>query len=410
MAQRGGVLWLAALSLGLASVQLAYNSYPATLPLLREEWAMSNTAAGLIQAAFYGGYLLGVVLLLPLTDRAVPAKYVWAASILLTALSNMLFPLSAGGNVSAMVWRAAAGFGTVGVYMPGVRLVSERFPASRRGTPMGIYLSSFGLAGAFSFALTGALIPYLEWRGAYLTSSLIGFVGLLPAWYVLRSTTELSSRTQSHPISIAATITHRPLLLAVLGYTVHNWELIGMKSWMVPFFAAALVKQGEGLASATAQGAMLTALLSIVGAIAMAFTGSISDRYGRTLTAGSIMAIAGVCSFAFGWLIDSPSWLIITVSMIYGITVVAESPVLTTAVTELAPPGRLGAAQASQSFMGNITSLLAPVAFGAILDMGIWGGWGLAFSSLGIGAIAGVGLMMGLRRQPESLTLAGGRR
>lgn len=408
---KGDTRWLAAVSLALASIQMAYSSYPAALPLIQKEWGLSNAAAGLIQAGFYAGYLLAVVILLPLPDRGVPTKYVWAASVLVTALSNSLFPWLATDTASAVAWRAAAGFGTVGVYMPGVRLIAERFTGSRRGTPMGIYLSGFGLASALSFALTGALIPALGWRGAYLVAGVIGFAGLLPAWYVLRSTlTPSLPHPTSPPVSIAATLTHRPLLMAALAYAVHNWELIGMKAWMVPFLAAALVKQGQELASATAQGAILTAVLSILGAVAMAFTGRISDRYGRTATAGTIMVMAGVCSFTIGWLMASPLWLLVAISMVYGITVVAESPILTTAVTELAPPGRLGAAQASQSFLGNVTSLLAPVAFGGILDMGLWGGWGLAFSIMGLGAVAGVALMLGLRYSRESLALAGGRR
>lgn len=411
MAQNGDVRWLVAVSLGLASIQLAYNSYPAALPLIREEWSMTNAAAGLIQASFYGGYLLAVVLILPLTDRRILAKYVWPVAVLVTSLSNMFFPLFADGVVSAMVWRAAAGFGTVCVYMPGVRLIVERFSGSRRGAPLGIYLSSFGLAGSISFALTGGMIPHLGWRGAYVLAGAIGFAGLLPAWYVFRSPVPSPPlQSQSPPASMTATFTHRPLLLAVLAYAVHNWELIGMKAWIAPFLAMALMRQGESLTSATSQGAILTAVLSIAGAIAMAFTGRVSDNYGRTATASTIMVIAGVCSFTIGWLMDAPFWILVAISMVYGITVVAESPIITTMVTELAPPGRLGAAQASQSFLGNITSLLAPFVFGAILDLGIWGGWGLAFSTMGLGALAGIIFLMGLRSRKESLDLAGGKR
>jgi MFS family permease len=403
---------VAAVSLSLVSIQLAHSSYPAVLPLIREEWAISNTAAGLIQASFYAGYLLAVVSLLPLTDRGVDTRYVWFASILVAALSHASFPLLAQNVASAALLRAAAGFGTLGVYMPGVRLISERFSGGRRGGLGGIYLSAFGLSNALSFALTGGLVPLLGWRDAYLVAGSIGFVGLLPGLYVLRSSgVRASAEGKLPPVSAWATITHRPLLLVVLAYAVHNWELLGMKAWIASFLALALVSRGAGLALATAQAGLLTAALGILGALSMAGTGRISDRYGRTATSSVIMLAGAACSFAIGWLLHGPLWLLITVALIYGIAAVAESPILTTAVTELAPPGRLGAAQASQSFLGNIPSILAPLAFGAILDgVAGTGGWVLAFSSMGLGGVAGVALMLALRRREESLILAGGRR
>ncbi len=407
----GHTPWVAAICLALVSIQLAHSSYPAVIPLIRAQWAISNTEAGLIQAAFYAGYLLAVVTLLPLTDRVVNTKHVWFTSILVASISNTLFPLLAGNVAQAALLRAAAGIGTLGVYMPGIRLVSERFSGGRWGTVVGIYSAAFGAANALSFGLTGWLVPRLGWEGAYLVAGLIGFAGILPGLYVLFFTPPRSPVPSIPPVSVWATITHRPLLLVVLTYAVHNWELLGMKAWIASFLAVSLVSRGAGLAVATAQAGLLAAALGILGGLSMAGTGRISDRYGRTTTSIVILLAGAACSFVAGWLLHGPLWLLIAVTLFYGIAVVAESPVLMTAVTELAPPGRLGAAQASQAFLGNVTSVLAPLAFGVILDSvaGV-GGWVLAFSCLGLGGLGGAALMLSLRRREESLVLAGGRR
>ena len=276
---------------------------------------------------------------------------------------------------------------------------------------VGIYSAAFGAANALSFGLTGWLVPRLGWEGAYLVAGLIGFAGILPGLYVLFFTPPRSPVPSIPPVSVWATITHRPLLLVVLTYAVHNWELLGMKAWIASFLAVSLVSRGAGLAVATAQAGLLAAALGILGGLSMAGTGRISDRYGRTTTSIVILLAGAACSFVAGWLLHGPLWLLIAVTLFYGIAVVAESPVLMTAVTELAPPGRLGAAQASQAFLGNVTSVLAPLAFGVILDSvaGV-GGWVLAFSCLGLGGLGGAALMLSLRRREESLVLAGGRR
>ena len=143
----------------------------------------------------------------------------------------------------------------------------------------------------------------------------------------------------------------------------------------------------------------------------MVVAGRISDRYGRTATSSVILLMGAAGSLTFGWLLNAPLWLLIAVGVIYGTIVATESPVLSTAVTELAPAGRLGAAQASQAFLGHSTSALSPIAFGAILDIasGVKS-WGLAFSSFGVISLMGAAFMQALRRRDESLLLAGGKR
>jgi MFS family permease len=90
---------------------------------------------------------------------------------------------------------------------------------------------------------------------------------------------------------------------------------------------------------------------------------------------------------------------------IYFIAIMSDSAALTAGLVETTPPHARGAAMAVYSFGGFGAGFVAPLVFGAVLDLA--GGkadplaWGLAFGSLGIGCLmasAGPALLGRLQR------------
>ncbi len=120
---------------------------------------------------------------------------------------------------------------------------------------------------------------------------------------------------------------------------------------------------------------------------------------------------------ASGWLIAMPFWLVVLVGLVYSITSIGDSPVYSTALTELVPSSFLGTAYALRSVLGFGAGAIGPAVFGLVLD---WFGsdrgeapslaWGLAFANLGVGGLLRPRGMLRLRRMPESANLAGGLR
>ena len=91
----------------------AFSTYPALLPVVRDTWGLSNSAAGLVSGMYFGGYMAAVPLLASLTDR-VDARRVYAASALLSAAGALGFALFARSLPSALLWQAVAGAGLAG--------------------------------------------------------------------------------------------------------------------------------------------------------------------------------------------------------------------------------------------------------------------------------------------------------
>ena len=93
----------------------------------------------------------------------------------------------------------------------------------------------------------------------------------------------------------------------------------------------------------------------------------------------------------------------------WGITVVADSAQFSTAISELAPPRTAGSALALQTAAGFLLTSVTIVGVG-LIDPGSQLSWTLAFGILALGPLVGIVAMWRLRRRPEAVKMAGGRR
>lgn len=413
---RSNSRWLALLCCCQLFIMLVFINYSAVLPLLKIEWGMNNTRAGMIFSVYQLGYIVSGVLLSILSDRF-NIKHIFITAAFCSAGGNLLFALFADNFTSGMIFRALTGIGMGGTYMPGLKLVAERFEPARRGRAIGIYVGSLVLGGSLSLAVTGILTGIYGWRIAFIFCSIgvcIGAALAFPLFTGYRPPTHSGSESGY----TGEVIRNRPALLMILGYGAHMWEMYGMRSWLAPFFSSALIGWGFETSRATGFASAIAAVLIGIGAFSTAITGTLSDRFGRTATISVVMLASAILSFTFGWLINTNLPLTLAIGLVYGYLVVAESPVFSTGLTELVAPGYLGAAMGLQSLIGYSMGMISPTVFGWALDTfrgwhpypGFQAEWGIAFAFVGIGGLAGPVFMWLLRRTPESTKMAGGNR
>ncbi len=388
--------WLNMLCLAEIGTMLVLLNYSAVLPIIKQEWGLTNTEAGLIYSAYQVGYIVLVVVLSTLTDY-IDTKKIYVFSAFWAGAAGIAFALFADSFMSGLILRCLTGFGLAGTYMPGLKMVSAKFSTEKRGWAIGLYVGAFSLGTGLSLLFSGVLTGLFTWRTAIFVTSLGPIAGGLIAAISLDSVPPL--RTSKEKGTFGQVFNNRPALLVMLGYAAHMWEMFGMRGWIVAFFAAAMVGRNMDMAVATSYGAVFSAVIILLGGFSTALAGSLSDRFGRVRTIQVIMFSSAACSLLFGWIRPWPAIVVILISLIYGILVTAESSVLSTSVTELVPFEYLGSAMAVQSFVGWAAAAIAPVVFGMVLDLtnpaevvadlGYTPLWGPAFIILGLGALAG---------------------
>lgn len=407
--RRVDMMWLGTLCACEMATMLVFLNYTAILPILQAEWGMRHGEAGLIFSAYQACYLLAVLVLASLTDR-MDTRTIYLASAVWAGLAGLAFPFLAQGFRSAVVLRALAGIGLAGTYVPGMRLVAQRFGAARRGLAIACYASAFGLGSALSLVLTGYVTRLGGWRMAMGITALGPLVAAGLAAAILSPAPPPPIREKPRLLG-ARVFRNRPALWMIAGYSAHNWELFGMRAWLPPFLAAAFVRRGAGLVEASSLAATLASGILLVGAASNIAGGWVSDRWGRLRVIVLSQVLSAACSLAIGWLLASQLWTILLVAAAYGIFVTSESGTLSTGVTELAEPSALGATLAVQSCLGFLAAALAPAAFGFVLDrlQPAAGGaaaspwqWGPAFGVLALGVLMGPLSMLALRRAQKA--------
>lgn len=400
---RADLRWLAALCLAELGTMLVWSNFAAVLPLLQNEWRLSNTEAGLIFAAYQVGYILAVAILSTLTDWVEPRR-IYLAGALWAGLAGLAFPLWAQGATSALILRTLGGVGLAGTYMPGMRLVAERFDASRRGFGMGCYIATFTVGTSVSLLVTAWATGRWEWRVAFALTAMGPLLAAAIAAATLGAGSVARGARPAPGAGLAPVLGNRPALRLIVAYGAHTWELMGMRGWIVPFFAASLTAGGMELAPATHKAGLAGAAVLAIGALPHPVAGFLSDRWGRRPFISAIMLVSGACSLALGWALGWSFRALVSLALFYGIMVTAESAILSTSIAESAEPAYLGRTMALQSSVGFSTGALAPAVFGAVLDLAAKldrpapETWGWAFTLLAAGVLVGP-LVVGFRER-----------
>ena len=399
--------WLFLMSSLLFVMLLPFSSYVAALSFIQEEWDLNNTQAGAIFSAYLAGYALSALLIIPMTDRF-GSKYIFIGSAILSVISHTLFPLVAEGVVTGTVLRALAGVGLAGVYMPGLRLISERFANSGRGMAIGTYVTAFYGANSVSLAATGGLMAVFEWREAYLIMSLAAIVSVPIAYLLLRNHRETPGRRSSGRLDLKV-LKNREARYHILGYSLHAAELYAVRVWMPAFLMAILVARGIDDAQAAVTAATVGGIALAAGSVGPLMGGIISDRWGRATSAIAIFALSGVCSWIIGWIGDFPWALVVGVAVVYGWAIAADSAIYSTAVTEVSKSAQLGSTMAVQASVGFMGGVVGPIMVGAILDLSPESiRWGLGFSVIGLLSLVAIAGLLRVRRSPGGRMLASG--
>jgi MFS family permease len=302
-----------------------------------------------------------------------------------------------------------------GTYMPGLKLVADRFPSAQRGRAVGYFTSAFVFGAAASTLLSGLVGSMVGWRSAIVTTAAGTLVGALFCAALLQDDRGVAAGDASKRLRLEV-LRSKPALLLMLAYAAHMWEQYGMRAWMAAFLTVSFLGAGYSKTHAAGYAASLTAIIVAAGGFSTCLAGMLSDRVGRTRTASIIMLTSAAFSLTFGWLLGLPPFVLVIIGVGYSFFVVAETPVLSAGLTELVPTTSVGAAMGFQTLIGFLAATASPTVFGWVLDAtnpgqaGTPQVWGWAYVVLGLGALTGPVSLAIVRRFPESAKMAAGKR
>lgn len=380
----------------------AFATFPTLIPIFQQEWGLSNTETGWIGGIYFGGYVIAVGVLTALTDRVDP-KRVYLVSMIVGVFGAVGFGLTAAGVWSASFWRCLQGIGLAGTYMPGLKALTDMVPQRIQGRTVAFYTSSFGAGASFSIYLSGKLGLVLGWQWAFGICALGPLVALLLTAWVLPSQPSTASKPRTWLLDFRPVFANRKALGFTLAYSVHNAELFGFRNWVVALLVFSQGLQQPSRFGVTWSAATIAALVNLLAVPASVIGNEFAQRLGRELTLLVVMTASAAVAVVLGFSAGAPFWIVLTLVVIYGVTVVADSATITTGVVEAADPLYRGATMAAHSLIGFVGSFLGPIIFGIVLDVA--GGtafthaWGLAFTAMALLVLMGPVSVLTLSRE-----------
>jgi MFS family permease len=370
--------------LGLASIAV----FPALLPTFQVEWDLNNTAAGWISAAYYAGYMVLVPVLAGITDR-LDARKIMGLGALLGIMSALGYAFGARGFWSALALRFLAGVSLAGIYMPGLKVVSDNTEGALQSRFISFYTASFSIGASLSYLLAGEVNNMAGWRWAFAASAISAFAALVIIVLFIPAGKVRGGKKEALLADFRVVLRSRPAMAYVLGYAAHMWELFSMRSWIVAFLAFSIQLQPTGAVNWSPT--RIAFIINLIGLPASIGGNELSRIFDRPKVITTVMIGSAVLVSVLGFSASWPYVVVVMMAILHGITVVGDSASLTAGVVAAAPAGFRGTTLAVHSTIGFGAAFLGPLAVGMVLDYfgGGQTGWAMAFVTMAAGCLLG---------------------
>lgn len=321
----------------------------AVMPDLQRDWGLPGSAVGTLTSAVQSGFIVGTLVfaLLAIADRHSP-RLVFLLCALAGAACNAAGAALERDFHALLALRFGTGFFLAGIYPVGIKIAAAWYTRGL-GAALGLLIGALVLGTAAPHGLR-ALDAAWPWQSVMLGVSLLALAGGLALYLLVPDSPHLPRAARLHPQALALIWTDRRVRASAFGYFGHMWELYAM--WvLVPAILAARVEASYVPAAAFG--------VIGAGAIGCVAGGLLASRYGSARVAATQLAASGLCCVTAPLALAAPLPVFALWLAVWGITVVGDSPQLSTLTARNAPRDNVGAVLTFVNCIGFAISIVA---------------------------------------------------
>jgi MFS family permease len=322
----------------------------AVLSDFADELNLPDSSLEILTSAVQAGFIVGTLLLAitNLVDRFLPT-HIFLASALAGAATNALIPSVAKGIVGMTILRFLTGATLAGIYPVGMKVAADWY-RDGLGRALGLLVGALVLGTAFPFLLRQ--IPQ-SWELLLYETSILAASGGLVMVAAVPNGPYRKAASKFDPAVVVTLFQSREFAAAACGYFGHMWELYAFWTWC-PVVLDAYLKRSETLWSES----VVTFAVISVGALGCILGGLVIPRFGSGRIALVSLIVSGTCCLL------SPVFYFISIPeitlifyLVWGTTVVSDSPQFSTLVADSAPAEQKGTALTVVNCIGFAISI-----------------------------------------------------
>ncbi|WP_299761378.1 MFS transporter [uncultured Dokdonia sp.] len=341
-----------------------------------------NTLAHITSAVQFG-FITGTLLfaILTIADRFSPSK-VFLISALIAAIFNLAIVWESNSLTSILILRFLTGFFLAGIYPIGMKIAADYYDKGL-GKSLGFLVGALVLGTAFPHILKG-FTAELPWKTILIITSIIASLGGLLLFFLVPDG-PYRKKGSSLDFSVITTIfKNKPFKAAAFGYFGHMWELYAFWAFVPVIISLYNTLHPES----TLNNAISSFIVIGIGAIACVISGYLSLKKGTKKIATIALTISGIFCFISPLLfMISSQFLFISLVSIWGMVVIADSPLFSTLVAQNANPVYKGTALTIVNCIGFAITI---VSIQLLLLLQNYIDTSYLFVLLGIGPVVGL--------------------
>jgi sugar phosphate permease len=361
--------------------------------LKHSELELSDSQLGLLMSGFLAVYTLSAPIFGALGDRKTRPRLIafgvgcWS---LATTLSGF-----AGSFVALLAARASVGIGEAAYGTIAPSLLSDYFPADRRGRVMAIFFCAIPVGSALGYVVGGLMDVHFGWRVAFFVAGIPGMLLALLCWWMkdpprggqdtdlppadkarvesagsslpnanLSPNANLGSETRATYLRL---LRNRPFLFAVLGYAAYTFAMGGLASWMPAFLERV---RGMPHGDATISFGYIVVITGFIGTFIGGWLGDYCAKYSKQAYL-LVSAIATLVAAPFVWfaLTTASSTMYLACMVTAQLLMFLSTGPINASIMNLVLPNQRASAVALEIFAIHLLGdAISPYLIGAISD------------------------------------------